>query len=548
MRLALLVLGAALAVHADVRPKIDCAAMKGKTIPARAIALPTGGATIREAVASANPEACSITGAIAPVDPKAPEIRFRVVAPAVWNQKSWHLGGGGTNGVIPMLESFRGIGAAPGAPTMLSLGFALYGSDSGHQNPPMARGQAPDPAALAASTSWIVNEEAWRNFAYEQLKKTHDAAFAVLKMMYGATPKTSYFAGTSQGGREALMAATRYSRDYDGVISAVPLAYFAGLLIDPTVKGVTQLAPGAWVPPAKANLIRDETLRQCDALDGLEDGVISNYVACNQRMDPTVTPNPLAALRCPGGADTGNTCLSDAQIATVNSFHAPVKFGYPLANGETDWPGWGTGLEGAFGWLLSNTQPDVNRPENFNGGIGAAVQRGRLGGSQDFNLLTLDFARHRPQIQALSSLLDVREDWSGWLKRKGKLIIVTANSDYIANPRAMMRLYDRVVARHGQAAVDRAVRLYVMPNAGHGLSGNSAKGAALPQFHDLTTYLQNWVERGQAPPEPVIQVRRDLKQPGPVLGSRPLCRYPKYPRYKGSGDPNLAESYECAAP
>jgi feruloyl esterase len=536
------------ALCAGVRPKVDCESMKGRVISAKQIGLPTKGAEIRQAELGGNPEACTITGAIAPIDPQAPEIQFRVVVPTDWNQKSWHLGGGGTNGVIPALAGFRGIGVPPDAPTMLSQGFALYGSDSGHQNPPMGRGQPPDPAAVAAANRWINNEESWRNFAYEQLKKTHDAAYAVLKMMYGVTPKVSYFAGSSQGGREALMVVSRYPRDYDGVIAAVPLAYFAGLLIDPTVKGVTQLAPGAWAPPAKANLIRNEILRQCDSLDGIEDGVISNYVACNERMDPTRTPNPLAALRCPGGGDTGNDCLSDAQIATVDSFHAPVKFGYPLANGETDWPGWGTGLEGPFGWLLSNTQPDVGRPGAFNAGIGAALQRGRIGGSQEFNLLTLDLTRHKSQIQALSQLLDVREDWSGFLRRKGKLIIITANSDYIANPRAMMRLYERVVARHGQAAVDRSVRFYVMPNAGHGLSGSSAKGVPLPQFHELTSYLQDWVERGVAPPEPVVQVRRDPKQPGTVLSSRPLCRYPKYPRYKGAGDPNLAASYECAMP
>jgi hypothetical protein len=28
--------------------------------------------------------------------------------------------------------------------------------------------------------------------------------------------------------------------------------------------------------------------------------------------------------------------------------------------------------------------------------------------------------------------------------------------------------------------------------------------------------------------------------------SRPLCRYPTFPRYKGSGDVNSASSYSCA--
>ena len=530
MILSLLLLAGAPALSADLAPKVECVALVGRAIPSKAIALPTGGAVIREAAESAG--VCTVTGAIAPVDPQAPEIQFRVLAPAKWNGKSWHLGGGGSNGVIPALAMFRGIGAPPGAPTLASQGFALYGGDSGHQS----------------GNAWITNEESWRNFAYEQLKKTHDAAFEVLKLLFGVAPRVSYFAGTSQGGREALEVVTRYPADYDGVIAAVPLAYFGGLLIDPTVKGVTQLTPGAWVPPAKATAIRDEILRQCDSLDNLEDGVISNYAACNARLDPTVTTNPLAAIRCADGKDTGNDCLPDAQIATVSSFHAPVKFGYRLANGETDWPGWGVGQEGSFGWLLAASQPDVGNPKAFNAGLGTALQKGRLNGSQDFNLLTLDLAKYRNQIQAISDLLDVREDFSGFVKRKGKLVIITANSDYIANPRATMRLYDRVVARHGKAAVDSAVRFYVMPNAGHGLSGASAKGVPLPQFHDLTTYLQDWVEKDTAPPEPVVQTRRDPKNPAAVLSSRPLCRYDAYPRYKGSGDPNLAESYTCAAP
>ena len=218
------------------------------------------------------------------------------------------------------------------------------------------------------------------------MKKTHDVAFRILETMYGEKPKFSYWAGSSQGGREGLEVATRYPGDYNGVVATVPLAYFAGLMIDPVIKGVSQLGPGAWVPPAKAEVIKKETLRLCDFLDGIEDGVISNYVACNNKLDPTVTKNPLANIRCPEGKDTGNDCLSDAQIATVNSFHAPVNFGYKLFNGETDWPGWGTGLEAADGWLLSATQPDVNNPKGFDGGRGAAVNRGRVGGSLDFNL------------------------------------------------------------------------------------------------------------------------------------------------------------------
>jgi len=542
---------AALKVNRGMPPKVACADMQGKTVEASAIALPTGGATVKSATlipaAGRVPEYCAITGAIAPVDKGAPDINFQVSIPTLWNQKSWHSGGGGTNGSIPAVVSNPGRGGVfginpPTAPPLLAEGYALFGSDSGH-----AAGRGP------AASAWITNEEAWRNFAFEQLKKTHDAAMQLFAIMYGVKPRVSYFAGESQGGREGLEVVSRYPDDYDGVLSRVPLAYFAGLLFDPTVKGVTQLPPGAWVPPAKSAAIGAEVLRLCDALDGLADGVINNYMACNRLLDPDRTPDPLAHIRCADGNDTANTCLSDKQIATLNSFRAAEHFGYKMANGETDWPGWGTGLEspgsGGFGggWLLSNAQPDANNPNGFNAGIGAAVQKGRFGGNQDFNLLTFTFAGLQQQIQALSDLLDVREDWSGFFHRKGHLIVITAASDYISNPRAQMRLYDRVVAKSGKATVDRAVRYYVSPNVGHGGAGNSASGVAVPNAEDTMLYLQDWVENGIAPPETVVQRRYARQAPYAVEASRPLCLYPAYPRYKGSGDPGDAANYSCAA-
>jgi feruloyl esterase len=384
------------------------------------------------------------------------------------------------------------------------------------------------------------------NFAYEQLKKTHDAAMQVLLTMYGSKAKVSYFAGASQGGREGLEVVTRYPADYDGVYVAVPLAYFSSLLIDPTVKGVSQLAPGSWLPPAKSTAIHDEILRQCDALDGAADGVINNYSACQKLIDPSVTKDPFAKLRCAGGADTGDSCLSDLQLATLGSFYAPVHYTYKLANGRTDWPGWGAGMEGR-GWLTTPTQPDVSNPAAFNGGIGAAAQKGRIGFSQNFNLLTLDLDKYQKQMQDLSTQLDVSEDWSAFLKKGGKVIWVTGASDYISNPRAQMRLYDRVAARLGQTTVDKSIRYYVMPNSGHGLSGNSAKGEPLPSSWDAQSALVDWVEKGIAPPATITLTAFDRITNQPT-GSRLMCRYPDYPRYTGSGPQLAASSYTCVAP
>ena len=52
---------------------------------------------------------------------------------------------------------------------------------------------------------------------------------AVIKKAYGRAPERFYFIGGSQGGHEALDAAARYPRDYDGVVAHYP-AYNVTLL------------------------------------------------------------------------------------------------------------------------------------------------------------------------------------------------------------------------------------------------------------------------------------------------------------------------------
>ena len=92
------------------------------------------------------------------------------------------------------------------------------------------------------------NDEAIRNLAYMQLKKTHDAAFVLVERVYGERPRFSYFVGTSQGGREGLTVAQRYPADYDGVVSTVPIVNFSTLMLAPELiriheKPLGQLGP-----------------------------------------------------------------------------------------------------------------------------------------------------------------------------------------------------------------------------------------------------------------------------------------------------------------
>ena len=591
-----LAVAAAAADIPSTRPKVECSSMAGRTIDAKLIGLPTRGATVTSAVlntasvpqnrpGSPIPEYCYISGSIAAVDPPAPNILFAVAIPTVWNQKAWQVGGSSLDGSVPGgLAAGRGNFPAngaysPNAVLPISKGYAMYGSDSGHQSagggrggraasgtpggapgaggggfapggPSGGRGGARgpvDPAAVAAANSWVLTKSPGKTTLMSNSRRLMTRSCSSFRLCMGGGPKVNYFGGESEGGREALEAISRWPQDYDGAVAYVPVVYASGIAISAVVNGIRQLAPGAWIPPAKILAVLNETVRLCDSLDGLADGIINNYVGCNRKLDPTITPNPLSYIRCEGGADTGNDCLSDAQMAVVNAFHGSIKFPYPLANGETDFPGWGTGLESTLQWFLSSTRPNIQDFNSYAGNWPAAATRG-LGGSPIANLLTLDLAQAKDKIQAFSRDFDAPADWSGFLKRNGKVLMIGAASDYLANPRAQMRFYDTLVAHHGQKAINAALRYYVEPNLWHGSSGTSQSGKPIPHYKDMPQMMIDWVENGTTPPELVVESDMDTTPPYAIHSARPLCRYSQYPRYRGTGDPNDAASYECTSP
>lgn len=545
---------------AEIRPVIDCASLQGGTLPASAIALPTRGARLvsaRLVPASparphptnptwlhALPAYCEVIGEIDPVDAKAPVIRFQVNTPGVWNGRAMQIGGGGLNGSIPanlavVAAAGSPVSAAmpPDAPYPLSQGYAMFGGDSGHQ------GTAGD---------WALHDEAWLNFAHAGLKKTRDAAVAVLTRLHGRAPRTTYFMGTSQGGREALEVAQRYPDDYDGVMANVPLIGYSAHVVAKTIFA-TQQTGEAWISPAAARLIAQEVVRQCDALDGLTDGVVSDYRGCNARFAGARGAAPYQALRCENGtapagpppaANEAARCLSDAQIAMAVRMRSPTVFGFALAHGHTELPAYGTGREHS-GWLNITPQPRLGERPNL-GQPGTTVQFGILK-DPALNLLDFRLPQHQARVQAASALIDsTNPDLSRFLARGGKLIVKSSSSDYAVNPQMLAAWVDAVRARHGDAVLERQLRYYVLPNTGHAGDGASlTTGTPIPSRIDMIGMLTAWVEQGRTPPDAPVLSTMDLRPPFAVRATKPMCRYPLYPRYRGTGDPAQAASYHC---
>lgn len=520
-----------------------CAELKGIAIPASAIGLPSRGATITltELVPAkgegpaAIGEYCKVLASVHPVSANTPNINFQLDLPTAWNGKALMLGGGGYNGTIRDPAAHVPLGAAD-RPTPLGRGYATWNSDSGHQSAAPYTGRH-----AGLDGRFGVSHEATHNFAGDVVKKTRDAVMHVMNIRYGRLPSKTYIAGGSTGGREAFVAVQRYPRDFDGAIAWYPAWNAAALNLQFGRITRALAAPGAYAGVAKRNMLYDAVMSACDSLDGLRDGIISNVNAC--RFNP-------ATVRCPNGADTGDSCLSDAQIGAFNTYSTPITLRYPLRSGEKSYPGFDVyagidtvGINPVASLLTLNTaQP--KHPATLDMPYSAQFWdmwvRYFVAADADANALQLDPEKpgvHEKRISELTALQDINStDLSTFQRRGGKLLIAHGTADALVNVRATSEYFRRLVGTMGADNANQFVRYYEVPGLGH------VFGKSFTATWDSLTALENWVERGVAPRD---QVTFDAN--AATRGrSRPLCEYPAWPKYNGSGDANLAASFSCA--
>ena len=503
---------------------IDAAAL----VEAKPLAVAEKGPTPAGRISPATPTVCRVLGHIMPNDPKAPPIRFQVNLPLQWNGRSVQYGGGGFNGVL-----ITGIGLPPAAPfdapSPLARGFVTYGTDSGHESKP---GEAPQ--------LFAANDEAFINFAHAAYKKVRDAAVMVIERAYGIKPEKMYYMGSSEGGREGLTMAQRYPNDFDRIFARVPVINWTGLQHDGARAGLATVGEG-WLRSAQVRLVHDAVLTACDAQDGNADGLVEDAVGCKARFDP-------AALLCAAGAG-GDQCLSEAQVGAIRTLHSPYRFAFPLANGVTEYPGWGVSGEatpsygptgGWSAWWLGSAPPAL--PPQPANGISWVFGAGAI---QHIYARDLDFdvRKYRPEdfaarVREVSELMDsTNPDLAAFKAHGGKLIILEHMSDYAQSPYAGISYFQQVQQRLGEGGVAEFMRLYTAPGVDHVGSGG-------PSNVDMLSVLVDWVENGRAPGDLVV-VEQQAAQPIKTDRALPLCQWPGWPHYK-AGDPKIAPSFACA--
>jgi feruloyl esterase len=203
----------------------------------------------------------------------------------------------------------------------------------------------------------------------------------------------------------------------------------------------------------------------------------------------------------------------------------------------------GTHLTGSLG--LGHQAERLAVPRFFANGYlfaqGDGYVRYFVARDAEFDSLRFDPQRpgkYRAQLTALSETIGaMNTDVARYIARGGKLITLQGLADEVISPNQTIAYHQALVDRYGVDQVNRFMRLYMVPGFQHG------SGAFIPSV-DLLGALDNWVTRG-ASPETLIATDIAAATNG---RSRPLCRYPLFPRYTGKGNVNLASSFVCTEP
>ncbi|MGZ7173218.1 tannase/feruloyl esterase family alpha/beta hydrolase [Burkholderia gladioli] len=545
----------AAAQHAPRQPR-HCLDLAGVQIPPAEIGLPTDGAMVQTAstigattIGNQDGDYCRLTGVIRAKTAGTPDIRFEMNLPDRWNRRALQFGGGGYNGVV-----VTGTGPTPFSPDIapLAQGYATFGDDSGHIGNP-------------GEGSFGMLDEAVMNYGYAHLKKVHDVALALITRGYERAPDKMYFAGGSTGGREAYTVIQRYPDDYDGVIANAPALNFTGVrLIGVAVGRAEYRRPGGFVSRHLLERVYERTLQVCDALDGVADGIVSDVEACRAKE-----PEIIDSLRCPEqhasaedvptqmpaiaispgtmarGGNTAGACLTPTQLSTLELLRDGLHLPYPLAWNVDGYRGYNVfqGTRFTSGLGLANSPLPLAQPQFHENGYlfaqGDAYIRYFVTRDTGFNGLDFDVkhpGRYQQRLVSLSKTIGaMNPDLSRFIAHGGKLITMQGLADEVISPNQTIAYYDRLVARYGQERVDDFMRLYMAPGFQHG------NGVFIPSV-DLLGALDRWVSHDVSP-ETLLAT--DIV-PATNGRTRPLCRYPAFPRYVGKGNVNRASSFVCA--
>jgi hypothetical protein len=482
------------ALIADAKPVRSCESLASLALPNTTIE--------SAAVDPNNPGICRVT-AVTTHPPAGDKVRIWVAIPTSnWNGRFMGTGGGGFSG-----------GNAGGVNQPIAQGYAAGATDTGHEG---------GSGSFALGGDGKLNWQLIRDNGHVGIHEMTVTGKALTQAMYGVAPRRSYFNGCSTGGRQGLMEAQRYPQDYDGIVSGAPAINWHKLHPQQLWGALLMNLEGNPIPACKLTAATTAAIASCDAIDGVQDGVIEDPKRCN--FDPKQLVETSAG-------ECGSFTEADANLIR-RLWEGPRR-----KDGSFLWYGLPRGADLNSLWSARGNPP---RAQAF----GISLEWFRYFLAQDAQLdwttITLDkYERFWDQsVEQFGAVIGTDDpDLTEFRNRGGKAIVWHGWADQLISAEGTIDYYSRVQQRMGgPEKTSEFIRLFMAPGIGH--CGGGAGPAPTGQLEALLA----WVEEGRAP-----ETLAATRQAGGVTRTRPLCRYPLVARYRGTGSTDDAANFVCSA-
>src|SRR5690349_4897827 len=391
------------------------------------------------------PSFCRVAATLTP-SPRS-DIRMEVWLPvAGWNGDFRGTSPNGLGGVL----NYNAMAVG------LTDGFAVAGTDTGHQG---------------GDTAWMQVPEKVTDFAGRAMHETTAAGKAITAAYFGADPEYSYMIECGGGSAAALHEVQKYPADYNGVVVGGHAAHLTRQIFGQLWPWLASHPNGvAILPSATLSLVHDAVLNRCDLLDGVKDGLLE---------DPRKCTFDAKEIQCKAGDNA--QCLTAAQVEAVQKIYAgPTN---PRTR-EQIWSPLFRGSELDWSFFTESAAPI---------GIATGALRTILDDPMwDYRMV--DFDRH-VTIADRSDLARVNAsnpDISAYVRRGGKLILSGGWNNALVPAGAVLDYYTRVEAKIGVRDTRDGVRLYMVPGM---IECNGVPGT---ETFEMLAVMRRWVERGDA--------------------------------------------------
>jgi Tannase and feruloyl esterase len=514
-------------------PAVPCAALTGLSLPG----LPgsdTATVSASEVSGSGCQVAIEITDTSDPRGGQPGEIGIDLTLPGTWNGNYMAEG----NGVYCSPASFVTLAGDQ----WLAAGYAISQDDCGHTgyaNPlvsPWVTNSSPPPT---------LNWNRIDDFGYLAQHLTAVESKVVIDQYYGVGAHYSFWNGCSTGGRQGLMEAQRYPRDFNGVLAGAPALNWPQFMVAQMWPQLVMEWNNDYLPTCKEDLVNTALQAHCPDQDGQVDGVFDprncDVLTVLDGLIGTVTPcgtfSKTDALvvqeiwQGPRYSGSQNDLLTGLPVWFGMEPGADLAGAYVPALG----PGGGLGLATTYQLPSGKWSgaPFIPSADWFQRWI--TQNPNFVYTNLTYQQYFSDFLKSGQYDYALATdstnLRAFRADG-------GKLVMWQGLADQLIFTGDSINYYNHVLAANGGiASTESFFRYFLAPGVGH--CGAPGAGSIAPT--NPMQQVIDWVEHHQAPAV--------LDASGSISGqavTRPLCPYPDPDAVYTGGNPDVAASYACS--